>query len=53
MMNKQMAGMPYIVTAGIAFGVVVFLDLLLLLILEIQWIVYWSRRLKREKEVTR
>jgi hypothetical protein len=40
MMNKQMAGMPYIVTAGIAFGVVVFLDLLLLLILEIQWIVY-------------
>jgi hypothetical protein len=35
--------------AGIAFGVVLFLDLLPLVILEIQWIIYWSRKLKSEK----
>jgi uncharacterized membrane protein YeiB len=49
MMDKQMAGMPYIMTAGIAIGVMVFLDLLLLLILEILWIIYWSRKLKTER----
>jgi hypothetical protein len=50
MMNKQMAGMPYIMTAGIALGVVLFLDLLLLVILQIQWIIYWGQKLKSEKQ---
>ena len=49
MMTKEMAGMHYKIAAGIAFGVVLFLDLLLLLILEMQWIAHWSRTLKRER----
>ena len=49
MMNKEMAGMHYKIAAGIAFGIVLFLDLLLLVILEIQWIIYWSRLLKAQK----
>ena len=49
MMRKEMATMHYKIAAGIAFGVVLFLDLLLLLILEIQWIAHWSRTLKRER----
>ena len=49
MMQKEMAGARYKMVAGIAFGVVLFLDLLLLVILEIQWIIYWSRLLKAEK----
>jgi hypothetical protein len=49
MMQKEMAGARCKMVAGIAFGVVLFLDLLLLVILEIQWIIYWSRKLKSEK----
>ena len=47
MMTKETASMPYIMAAGITFGVVLFLDLLFLVILEIQWIISWARRLKR------
>jgi hypothetical protein len=50
MMQKEMASARCKMVAGIAFGVVLFLDLLLLVILEIQWIVYWSRKLKSEKQ---
>lgn len=50
MMNKEMAGMHYKIAAGIAFGVVLFIDLLLLVVLEIQWIKYWSRKLKSQKQ---
>ena len=49
MMQKEMAGARCKMVAGIAFGVVLFLDLLLLVILEIQWIIYWSRLLKAQK----
>src|SRR6266542_2998642 len=49
MMQKEMAGARCKMAAGIAFGVVLFLDLLLLVILEIQWIIYWSRELKSER----
>jgi len=49
MMQKEMAGARCKIVAGIAFGVVLFFDLLLLVILEIQWIIYWSRKLKSEK----
>jgi hypothetical protein len=51
MMQKEMAGARCKMVAGIAFGVVLFLDLLLLVVLEIQWIIYWSRKLKSQKEV--
>jgi len=49
MMQKEMAGARCKMVAGIAFGVVLFLDLLLLVILEIQWIIHWSRLLKAQK----
>ena len=49
MMQKEMAGARCKMVAGIAFSVVLFLDLLLLVILEIQWIIYWSRLLKAQK----
>ena len=47
MMKKEMATMHYKIAAGIAFAVVLFIDLLLLAVLEIQWIKYWSRVLKQ------
>src|SRR5437868_4767416 len=50
MMQKEMAGARCKMVVGIAFGVVLFFDLLLLVILEIQWIVYWSRKLKSKKQ---
>jgi hypothetical protein len=49
MMNKEMAGMQYKIAAGIAFAVVVFVDLVLIAVLEIEWIVHWSRKLKSER----
>jgi hypothetical protein len=49
MMQKEMASARCKVVTGIAFGVVLFLDLLLLVVLEIQWIIYWGRKLKSEK----
>jgi hypothetical protein len=51
MMQKEMATMHYKIAAGIAFAVALFIDLLLLAVLEIQWIIYWSRKLKLEKQV--
>ena len=38
--------MPYMVGAAITFGVLLFAALLLLVILQVQWIIYWSRVLK-------
>jgi len=49
MMQKEMGSARCKIVAGITFGVVLFLDLLLLVVLEIQWIVYWSRKLKAER----
>lgn len=49
MMQKEMANARCKMVAGIAFGVVLFLDLLLLIVLEIQWIIYWGGKLRSEK----
>ena len=49
MMQKEMATMHYKIAAGVAFGVILFIDLLLLGVLEIQWIVYWARLLREQK----
>ncbi len=46
MMSEQKAAMPYILAGIITFGLVLFVDLVLLGILEVLWIKYWSRRLK-------
>lgn len=50
MMAQEKAAMPYIIGTGITFGVLLFVALLLLVILEVQWIVYWSRVLKKQRE---
>jgi hypothetical protein len=49
MMKKEMAAMPYKLAAGIGFGVLVTIVLLLLAVLQVQWIIYWSRLLKQQK----
>lgn len=49
MMKKEMAGAPYKMAAGIGLGGLFLIALVLFIILEIQWIVYWSRLLKRGK----
>jgi len=49
MMKKEMASMPYKLAASISLGVLVTVVLLLLAVLEVQWIIYWSRLLKEQK----
>jgi len=49
MMKKEMAAMPYKLAAGISLGVLVTVVLLLLVVLEVQWIIYWSRLLQEQK----
>jgi hypothetical protein len=44
MMRNEMATMPYKVATGITI-----VALVLLIVLEIQWIKYWSRILKRQE----
>jgi hypothetical protein len=48
-MKKEMAAMPYKLAAGISLGVLVTVVLLLLVVLEVQWIIYWSQLLKEQK----
>jgi acid phosphatase family membrane protein YuiD len=50
MMQKEMRHAPYKLAAGIGLGVLITLILALLLVLEIQWIVYWSRLLRAQKQ---
>jgi uncharacterized membrane protein YeiB len=52
MMNKEMAGMHYKIAAGIILVVLLIIVLALLIVLEIQWIKYWSRILKQGKSTT-
>ena len=49
MMKKEMAAMPYTMAAAITFGAMLFTALALLIVLEVQWITYWSRLLKEQK----
>jgi len=49
MMKKEMAAMPFIVAAGVIVGLLLFIALVLFVILEVQWIIYWNRLLKRQK----
>lgn len=46
MMAKDMRMMPWKMAAGLGLGTVVAIDLLLLMVLEVQWIIYWWRRLR-------
>jgi hypothetical protein len=47
MMQSEKAAMPYIISVSVLFGLLLFIALVLLIVLEIQWIKYWSRVLKR------
>jgi hypothetical protein len=49
MMQREMAGMPYKMAAGITFGVLLVIALVLFVILEVQWIIYWARLLKQQR----
>jgi hypothetical protein len=49
MMKKEMAAMPYKLAAGISLGILITVVLLLLVVLEVQWIIYWSRLLREQK----
>lgn len=49
MMKKEMAAKPFNVTAGVIVGLLLFIALVLFVILEVQWIIYWNRLLKRQK----
>src|SRR5205823_11619048 len=49
MMRNEEAAMPYIVGISVVFGLLLFIALVLFIVLEIQWIKYWSRKLRSEK----
>jgi cell division protein FtsL len=49
MMQREKAAMPFVIGTSVLFGVLLFLALLLLLVLEIQWIKYWARLLQAQK----
>lgn len=49
MMKKEMAGAPYKMAAGVGIGALLLIALVLFVILEVQWIIYWSRLLKAQK----
>lgn len=49
MMKKEMASAPFKMAAGIGIGALLLIALILFVILEVQWIIYWSRSLKTQK----
>ena len=49
MMQKEKAAMPFIIGSSVLFGVLLFIALVLLIVLEIQWIKYWARLLQAQK----
>ncbi len=49
MMRKEMATMHYKIAAGVTIVSLLIIALVLLVILEIQWIIYWRRLLKAQK----
>jgi hypothetical protein len=46
MMQKEAAAARFLVAVAVIFGVLLFLALLLLVVLEVQWIIYWKRLLR-------
>src|SRR5207249_9565141 len=51
MMRNEEAAMPYIISASVLFGVLLFIALVLLIVLEILWIKYWKRLIKTQNRV--
>lgn len=50
MMQREMAFRPYWVTAAIVLGSLLVIALVLFIILEVQWIRFWSLRIKTERK---
>jgi len=48
MMQREKAAMPFIIGISVLFGVLLFVALVLLIVLEIQWIKYWRHLLKTQ-----
>ena len=49
MMKKEKAALPYLGAAAVTLGVLLFTVLVLLVVLQVQWIIYWSRLLKAQR----
>ncbi len=49
MMKKEMVAATGKMVAGMAVGVLVLLALIFFVILEVQWIIYWSRLLTTQR----
>lgn len=50
MMEREMAMRPYKMAAGALFGLLLLAVLILLVVLQVQWIIYWRRRLSAAQE---
>lgn len=46
MMQKEKAAMPFIIGTSVVFGLLLFIALVLLIVLEVQWIIYWKHLLR-------
>ena len=49
MMKKEKAALPYLGAAAVTLGVLLFTILVLLVVLQVQWIIYWGRLLKAQR----
>ena len=49
MMKKEKAALPYLGAAAVTLGVLLFTVLVLLVVLQVQWIIYWGRLLKAQR----
>lgn len=49
MMKKEKEGAPFKKAAGLTLGLLFLTALVLFVILEVPWIIYWSRLLKAQK----
>jgi tellurite resistance protein TehA-like permease len=49
MMKMEMRSRAYKICAFVLFGVLITVALVLLIVLEVQWIKYWHRLLKQDR----
>jgi hypothetical protein len=51
MMRNEQKSLPYKLAAGISLGAVLAIALILFVVLEVQWIIYFGRLLKTQKRM--
>ena len=49
MMKKEKAALPYLGAVAVTLSTLLFVILVLLVVLQVQWIIYWNRLLKAQK----